>query len=241
MRIISKFKDYYDSCNAFGFDPQSVWVRETQSAPLSHSPLNSIPIVRFYGFACKTPKGSRHYAILARLIVFCGKLYPCLELIETDPSQSPIGVERTFFYSLEDFEAKMQSLGKSLDELLYRHYLDDWSSRGSARLKRWFESMTGFNSLAMKWSVETKTVSAVFPVRNPNSELAQDALIQINPTLKDYQFYKLFSSPNAFQEVSMFYGGVLPSSISMPIQISDKDRIAQHGFDKHSFRKQKGA
>ena len=67
----------------------------------------------------------------------------------------------------------------------------------------------------------------------------KDAFI-INPLLKDYEFYKVFDTFQAFQEIQMYIGGVLGSKENEIIKISDKDKINQHGFDfKWSFRKEK--
>jgi hypothetical protein len=59
----------------------------------------------------------------------------------------------------------------------------------------------------------------------------------INPLLKDYEFYKVFDSFQAFQEISMFMGGVLGKGEKEIVEVQDKYKIAQHGFDKWSFRK----
>ncbi len=62
----------------------------------------------------------------------------------------------------------------------------------------------------------------------------------LNPTLKDYEFYKIFDAFQAFQEIQMFLGGVLGSGEKEMVQIEDKYKIVQHGFDlKTSFRKDK--
>jgi len=60
----------------------------------------------------------------------------------------------------------------------------------------------------------------------------------INPVLKDYEFYKIFDSYQAFQEIQMFISGVLGSKEKDIIMIEDKYKIASHGFDKWSFRKE---
>jgi hypothetical protein len=62
----------------------------------------------------------------------------------------------------------------------------------------------------------------------------------INPLLKDYEFYKVFDTFQAFQEVSMFLGGVLGAGEKPISEVADKYKITQHGFDyKYSFRKDK--
>ena len=64
-----------------------------------------------------------------------------------------------------------------------------------------------------------------------------DALT-IDPILKDYEFYKVVDAFQAFQEISMFIGGVLGRGEKEIIVVEDKYKIAQHGFDKWSFRKE---
>lgn len=62
----------------------------------------------------------------------------------------------------------------------------------------------------------------------------------VNPKLSDFDFYKVFDAFTAFQEISMFIGGVLGNKEKDVIQVSDKNKIEQHGFDyKWSFRKEK--
>lgn len=61
----------------------------------------------------------------------------------------------------------------------------------------------------------------------------------VNPLLKDYDFYKVFDSFQAFQEIQMFLGGVLGMGEKEIVQVADKYKIEQYGFDKHSFRKDK--
>lgn len=60
----------------------------------------------------------------------------------------------------------------------------------------------------------------------------------INPTLKKYEFYKVFDSFLAFQEIQMYISGVLGSNENDTIEVDDKYKIGQHGFDKWSFRKE---
>lgn len=60
----------------------------------------------------------------------------------------------------------------------------------------------------------------------------------INPLLKEYEFYKVFDTFQAFQEIQMFIGGVLGNREKDIVVVEDKYKIAQHGFDKWSFRKE---
>jgi hypothetical protein len=42
----------------------------------------------------------------------------------------------------------------------------------------------------------------------------------------------------AFQEISMFLGGVLGAGEKNIVEVEDKYKITQHGFNKWSFRKE---
>ena len=60
----------------------------------------------------------------------------------------------------------------------------------------------------------------------------------INPNLKNYEFYKIFDTFQAFQEIQMFLGGVLGAGEKNIIEVEDKYKIAGHGFNKWSFRRE---
>jgi hypothetical protein len=61
----------------------------------------------------------------------------------------------------------------------------------------------------------------------------------VNPVLKDYEFYKVFDSFQALQEIQMYISGVLGVGENKMVEIEDKYKIQQYGFDKWSFRKEK--
>ena len=61
---------------------------------------------------------------------------------------------------------------------------------------------------------------------------------ELNPHYNDYEFYKVFDSFTAFQEIQMFMGGVLGSGEKEIVEVADKYKIGQHGFDKWSFRRE---
>ena len=60
-----------------------------------------------------------------------------------------------------------------------------------------------------------------------------------NPPLKDYEFYKVWDTFAAFQEIQTFMGGVLGAGEKEFVEIEDKYKISQHGFDNKSFRRDK--
>ena len=60
--------------------------------------------------------------------------------------------------------------------------------------------------------------------------------------LKHYEFQKRLDPYQAFQELSMFIGGVLPRQGNPMIELTgEKIMLNKHGFDKWTFRKQPSA
>ena len=58
-----------------------------------------------------------------------------------------------------------------------------------------------------------------------------------NLPLKEVEFFKKFDPWQAYQELSMYIGGVIAPESKPMIKIEDKYKIMEHGFDKMSFRK----
>jgi hypothetical protein len=91
------------------------------------------------------------------------------------------------------------------------------------------------------WLIENRLPVFMFIAskqwNNAVHEKPQEHTALVNPSLKDVEFYKVLDSFTAYQEIDMFISGTLPQSTAMPIEIADKDKIPQHGFDKWSFRK----
>lgn len=61
--------------------------------------------------------------------------------------------------------------------------------------------------------------------------------VAVNPSLRDWKFFKHWDAPTCMQELSMFVGNIsLPDAA--PLKVEDKHLIQSHGFDERSFRKQ---
>lgn len=63
-----------------------------------------------------------------------------------------------------------------------------------------------------------------------------DDFIMYNPCLKDYEFYRLFNPAQAFQEIQMYLQGVLGSIEKDSRELTDKEKVVNHGMDNWSFR-----
>ena len=69
MKIISKFKDYYDYTSGYGFDPKKVYSRKTEEILLDEN----LDVLRN---RWKSVRGN------TQVIGFCGKIYPFNNLLD---------------------------------------------------------------------------------------------------------------------------------------------------------------
>ena len=60
----------------------------------------------------------------------------------------------------------------------------------------------------------------------------------VNPILRDYQFARVIDPYTAFQEIQMYVSGVLGvNKDGTEFPSTEKEKVAQHGMDKWSFRR----
>jgi len=101
------------------------------------------------------------------------------------------------------------------------------------------QKVLNYNSLQLFRDLKTPTFIYDGDHNRTNLKDRNKLKFIINPLLKDYEFYKVFDSFQAFQEISMFIGGVLGRDEKEIVEVADKYKITQHGFDyKWSFRKE---
>jgi len=235
MRIISNFKDYYDSVQLYGTDKTKVYNRETTSYDehsKEYSYLNShiskLLNNKFYlnqlHNKCNTKyKIDKNVFCYNHVILFfCGKIFSLT------------------IYSVYD---KLHVL-KTIDELnnVLLTYGDKELKNKWLKIKNYsfyFSSMRDeytdfFNIKANKQTEELfhKIGSPCFCI-----DLLTKSLI-VNPMLKDLEFYTIKDSFTAYQELMMYIDSILAGPKKPIIEISDKIKAEKHGYDKWSFRKE---
>jgi hypothetical protein len=212
MRIISTFRDYYDSVLAYGFDDSFVYMREHRfvdlrdlrfaSVPRNINDINDIYDVtgRNYIYDLSSYGG--------RFVVsFCNKTYIGRKM----PDQSYIS------YKPEEVDQFMVCEIKSRPKMdwytgyVYEHFLKETKDIDYGKLH--YEYQT--------------------PVL-----VVADGLLHINPKLEDLEFFRAVEPYTAFQEIEMYLSGILGKEAPNLVEISDKSKILKHGHDpKYSFRK----
>ena len=239
MYIISKKKDYYDGvAGTTGIDKTIVYNRQiieidekdyptifrrynawTNKNPSPFNKLGSVDIKRELRIA-----GVYEHAAIF-IIGFCGKLYVGCKLYSEGKKELPYGGKElitTITYDMENLKKLIEDYGwsgKFEDNLNYVLTYDpiEFFRESNAPIFV-YDNDYGRVDIPRNWSNKPKFF--------------------INPLLKEYQFYKIFNAVQAFQEIQMFISGVLGNKEKDIIQVADKYKIAGHGFDKWSFRKE---
>lgn len=239
MYIISKKseKDYYDGVAGIsGIDKTIIYTRHIQEVDLNdvpkifqkksylYSKQPESPIMKMIHTLLKKEYSNKFFGASHFVIGFCGKLYPGWKFYkEIDNghlwSQKEISTMITYdpVFAKEHFRESFWG-DKFSDNL---KYVQDYDAIEIFRL---------FNAPSFVFDADYGRIDTDMRHRNHK--------FLINPILKDYQFYKIFDAVQTFQEIQMFLSGVLGNKEKDIVQVEDKYKIAQHGFDKWSFRKE---
>jgi hypothetical protein len=238
MYIISKHKDYYDGVvGTMGVDKTIVYDREILEFEKNEIPKlfnektsfwkdRKKPSFTNIGYHSIKKEYRKKYDDNAFFIVgFCGKLYVGWKLYKEIQHPDIITANKLITTITYDFE-----LIKTLLEPHSFHVnLED-----SYNYTKTFNALDIFRELKVPIFIydndfNRTSIGRYYNRTNPKFTL--------NANLAEYEFYKVFNSFQAFQEVSMFMGGVLGRGEKEIVEVGDKYKIAQHGFDKWSFRK----
>jgi len=236
MYIISKNKDYYDGVvGTVGIDKTIVYERTVEviedssnfPRPFKWERKNihkENPFREVMHFSTKSKKyiGNSYF-----LVGFCGKLYMGWRMFynmkEYDPESDKYkDVEKyDIIYGYENVKKhlKYYSFGKRKEDHV-KHVMD-------------YNPIHIFRELKVPIFVYDSMGDGEFRYRRSNG-----SHFIINPILKEYEFYKVVDAFTAFTELQMFISGVLGTGENDIVEVEDKYKIAQHGFDKWSFRKE---
>jgi len=242
MLIIShNKKDYYDGVvGTMGIDKTIVYNRETiefenRDIPSVFKGKDNFGGIRYR----ETPFHELSYHSIKKeckhicdehahfIIGFCGKLYIGWKLyyvndVNTYAISTEITYNNEFMKSILQEKSWHNNLNDSINYILS------------------YNALPIFRELKVPVFVYDGDFGRIYLDKNNYSVYNKfNPKFIINPLLKDYEFYKVFDTFQAFQEVSMFMGGVLGAGEKEIVEVADKYKIGQHGFDKFSFRKDK--
>lgn len=229
MLIVSDFHDYYDTALAHGIDKTCVYNRKTELIEADRSSLHCkgwcAP-----GESCKW--GHESEFLFQCVVGFAGNLYPMIyhafSRVAPDVSGKP-----TFLY---DAESCMEFLDEKFPETREHdnskkymwHRQFDMSDVAINEFYGDKNKHKNFEKLFVEHRVP------VFIARN----CWKGVVVELDPRLKEYGFMKVKDPYTALQEIHMFLSGVLGGLDRDMAEVDNEHRIAQHGFDKWSFRKE---
>jgi len=242
MRIISKFRDYYDTAMGYGIDKTIIYVRNEKEwepkdtgdkivlTDLIGKLEQIMPHGRFPGF---------DFHLYNILLGFCGKLYP-LYIIEEEPitiCPTIKGVVDSILLRLKSKKDKANFIERFINSKrdVFNIYRPDPIQNN---LRKFENKVENTNAIPAFFLLK----SPIFYWSNYNTiDIAGNVVkkaktIYTNVCLKELNFQKIMNPYVALQELSMFIGGVL-GNIEQPPQITD-DKVLRDskGFDNMSFK-----
>ncbi len=241
MLIITRKKDYYDGVvGTMGIDKTLVYNREPVEVDEKDFPkfikrnkydwrgTKDTPFITLSNHDIKKEYKKQYEQYGHFVVGFCGKFYVGWKLYHEIDDPNIIAGKKLITEITYDFDL----IKKIIKSRSYWGNIEDDINR----IKN-FEGLQYFRD----FNAPVFVYDADFERKIINRKYVDRSICKliINPLLKDYEFYKVFDSFQAFQEISMFMGGVLGRGEKEIIEVQDKYKIAQHGFDKWSFRKMK--
>ena len=238
MRIISKFKDYYDGAVGYDTDTSRVYVRETHMFEFDGIDSSHI---NFNG-----------YSFNIAVVGFCGKLCPVLIPYSRDSLE-----DKEFIYNTEQFQKYVDIPGKADSSLRYFGYdydlkfiqgvlSDDFITvlnsrhRLSPGLNKLSEAFIKYKTPIFFIKLKQKRHSYTYAPSGSSIIDKEASHIIINPCLKDIGFQRVMDTVTTYQCIDMYLHNELCDKDNPDIDpISDKLKAEAHGFNKFSFRKDK--
>ena len=222
MRIISDFRDYYDSMLALGQDFDLQFVRQRKLIFIDTYPFPKFGKSRHrFGLGYYWGWSSNDLArsvkcdldVQDHVIGFCGQLYGCVKLSVPDPDQPPYSSKRisAFCYDIEAVDAFLEK-HFSAKQLVEYHNPIRWK-QASRTGRKWpgryvrelfvhfFEDVTTFSNGFEKKFIEhnAPVITAEDKAYRPDTKKWQAALV-INPCLQDFEFFRLCTAPGTSGE-----------------------------------------
>jgi len=263
MRIISKFKDFYDCGMAYGMEQDLVFVRNQKQIDETGKYLAPC------GPACDNNKKVKADEFV---IGFCGKTYPAIRLItceEYNQTDEVKDCKKVFAYSVEDADKFIES--NFSDKEVEAYYSSKWNDFYSKRRKIWpdthvchgsFEKY--FNKCAERIDKhEQYFIENNVPIfisynwagpsswwRVPSYAGVEDDSdlrwkgsnhIIHNDCLKSVEFFRKYDPYKAFQELQMYLCGPLASAVGNDgHKAKYKGQMMEPDFDDLTKRDSKG-
>jgi len=238
MRIISKFHDYYDTATAYGIDKECIYKRIAETPDISKHikyATNSEEYKKLNQTDFNIKKTGIDCSLIQHVVGFCGEIYPLMELKKENLKWYPkIGITREYkslyFYDKDELKQHLHEWGcENPDKIIIK--ASNWWSY--ILDNDCFFDKQNWRFLPPLFRQHGCPVFAY-------TYLCGNTTLELNACLKNFEFYKIKSATEAFQEIHMYMSGVLGNIEKETLDISDKDMRDKKGFDNWSFKKEPG-
>jgi len=234
MRIISKFHDYYDSVTSFGQDPSLVYNRETSKVKYIDRDKRFPKMYLEFCFRNRTSREWWDYR--SAYIGFCGKIYPAI-----------FNLNNEYFFTYDSFFKHLsENFPKRIEDFLTGKrngyfWNKNLVKNNEKSTKEFFDNVVSNVEIFQK--LKTPVFSFGYVIPKENGYYKNDVTeyeLTLNPMLRELGFQSKVDPFTAYQEISMFLGGVIGQPEKDTIDISDKDMLYKKGFDMFSFKRAPG-
>ena len=257
MRIISKFKDYYDGVQAYGHDQDLCYVRKEEESDEFIDEKNMETFSKILNTCPKfltAPYKKNHWNSTGSdpspfIIGFCGKFYVGARITVTSNDWTHPTYESV--YSIDDVVSHINEIEDRAMRESQLTYLNSnrrsWMhGRGDITKRdlyeRFFASdILDSDNFFFEWQTPVFVItkgkyreSGYYTSSKPRKISFK---IIRNPCLKDYGFARVMDPYTTFQEIDMYLGGVLGVNEPDTVDISDDKMRDKKGFDDYSFKK----
>lgn len=228
MRIISDFKDYYDSLAEYekGDYKTRMYIRNEKELKVIAGELGSLA---YRNYTKHVTNGDRHVFLRLQYIIFCGKVYPFIEARADANSWNTFTT--SMYYTIDSLLNEFPGIKKDIKRKYF--FESSLSELMENPLPDLTELCVKHNTPVILYdpSNNYKSTAAI------NNNLVE---ITINPNLSKLEFYKHLSHFEAYQALDNFVNNVLVSDKMPEYPRTDVEKLESHGFDKKtSFRKPK--
>jgi len=248
MKIVSKFRDYYDPVGAYDREERPLYIRKSEKIIIKDyfkdqhlskeesARLNSIreAIRPLNDVLDSMPRSDRFYP---HVIAFCGKTFPCYKYY----------CSKETFWSIDDvieFARISNQRGNnyiSKQMVVALKSTSTYRGFGAKGLNRatWDEFqnlMSPFGPTKLCEISDVPFVTLNAPVLLLYTDSNSLNLV-VNPELNKFNFAKMVEPYMAYQEIDMFLGNNLANQEDPNAHLTDELKVHYKGFDKkYGFR-----
>lgn len=216
MRIQSQFKDYYDCMQKFASSDVMPYRRNLLIEEHGSVKYKNIPAYSIQKFA----------------IGFCGTTYYGLKY-SYNKHNFQFEENKSFcVYSYEDYNSKLSYPYSKKNSNVIRKFNNYFSIVEDDSF--FIEKNTPiFIEFGNKWTCCHTMSKIVRPKLGPNE---YPFTLDFVPTLKSFEFDKIFSPELAYMNIESYINGTLAREHKVIPEMENKDKITLHGFDNNSFK-----